>query len=72
MTHDTYWDPDRADLRDLVARLGPEDALEIVKKLIRSPEENMAPMLAGLIHDYVAWRDDQRRHAKGGLGHETL
>ena len=72
MVHDTYWDSDRADLRDLVMRLEPEDALEIVKKLIRSPEENMAPMLAGLIRGYVARRDDQQRHAKGDSGHESL
>ena len=72
MAHDTYWDSHRADLRELVMRLGPEDALEIVKKLIRSPEENMAPMLAGLIRGYVARRDDQQRQAKGGPGHETL
>ena len=72
MPHDTFWDPDRADLRDLVARLGPEDALEIVKKLIRSPEENMAPILAGLIRGYVARRDDEQRHAKGDSRHERL
>jgi hypothetical protein len=72
MAHDTYWDPDRADLRDLVMRLEPEDALEIVKKLIRSPEENMAPMLGGLIRGYVARRDDEQRHAKGDSGCETL
>lgn len=72
MAHDTYWDSDRADLRDLVMRLEPEDALEIIKKLIRSPEENMGPMLAGLIRGYVARRDDEQRHAKGGSSHETL
>jgi hypothetical protein len=72
MVHDTYWDSDRADLRVLVMRLGPEDALEIVKKLIRSPEENMVPMLAGLIRGYVARRDDEQRHAKGDSRHEIL
>ena len=72
MVHDTYWDSDRADLRDLVMRLRPEDALEIVKKLIRSPEENMVPMLAGLIRGYVARRDDEQRDAKGDSRHETL
>jgi hypothetical protein len=72
MAHDTYWNSDRADLRDLVMRLEPEDALEIVKKLIRSPEENMAPMLGGLIRGYVARRDDEQRHAKGDSGRETL
>lgn len=70
MPHDARWSPTAP--YEISSRALPEDPLHIVKKLIRSPLENMAPMLAGLIHGYVAWRDDQQRHAKGGLGHETL
>jgi hypothetical protein len=58
---DNYWDTAHAELRDLVEHLRPDDALEIIKKLVRSPEENMAPMLSGLIRGYVQRRDDEQR-----------
>lgn len=58
---DDYWGTARAELRDLVDHLRPEDALEIVKKLVRSPEKNMALLLAGLIRDYVERRDDEQQ-----------
>ena len=70
MAQDARWSPTAP--YEMSSRALLEDPHHIVKKLIRAPEEIMAPMIAGLIHDYVAWRDDQRRHAKGGLGHETL
>lgn len=58
---DDYWSTAQAELRDLVERIRPEDALDILRKLVRSPEENMAPMLYGLIRAYVARRGDEKR-----------
>ena len=69
---DDYWSTAHAELRDLVEHLRPEDALEIVKKLVRSPDENMALLLAGLVKGYVQRRDDEQRRAKGYPRHETM
>jgi len=52
-------------LRDLVQQLRPDDALEIVKKLVRTDnDEQLASMLAGLIRGFVARRADEQRHTK--------
>jgi hypothetical protein len=65
MPKDTYWNGARAELRDLVQQLRPDDALEIVKKLIRTDnDEQLASMLAGLIRGFVARRADEQRHTK--------
>ena len=65
MPKDTYWNGARAELRDLVQQLRPDDALEIVKKLVRTDnDEQLASMLAGLIRGFVARRDDKQGHAK--------
>lgn len=58
---DDYWNTAHTELRDLVEHLRPEDALEIIKKLVRLPDENLAPVLAGLIRGYVARRDSEQR-----------
>jgi hypothetical protein len=73
MPDDTYWNSTRADLRDLVDQLRPEDALEIVKKLVRTDhDQQLAPMLAGLIRGFVERRDDKQRHTKKDTSHETM
>ena len=65
MPKDTYWNGARAELRDLVQQLQPDDALEIVKKLVRTDnDEQLGSMLAGLIRGFVAWRTDEQRHTK--------
>ena len=68
MPKDTYWNGARAELRDLVQQLRPDDALEIVKKLVRTDnDEQLASMLAGLIRGFVARRDGEQRHAKEAI-----
>ena len=55
-----YWNNTWA---DLVEQLRPEDALEIIKKLIRTDnDQQLASMSAGLICGFVDRRDDKRRH----------
>jgi hypothetical protein len=58
---DNYWSAAHAELRDLVEKLRPEDALDIIRKLVRSPEEKMSTMLASLIRGYIQRRDDEQR-----------
>ena len=65
MPKDTYWNGARAELRDLVQQLRPDDALVIVKKLVRTDnDEQLASMLAGLIRGFVARRADEHRRTK--------
>jgi hypothetical protein len=64
MPDDNFWHGTRAELRDLVDQLRPQDALEIVKKLVRTDSDQLASMLNGLIRGFVARRKDEQQRAK--------
>jgi hypothetical protein len=64
MSDDTHWSTPQAELRELVEHLRPEEALEIIRKLVRSPEANMAPALYSLIRGYAARRASEQRPAE--------
>ena len=66
MGDNTYWMNTRADLLLLVERLQPDDALDVVRALVRnvSDETQLAPTLAGMVRGLVARRDDEQK--RGG------
>jgi hypothetical protein len=64
----TYWQNIRLDLSILVERLSPDDALAIVRKLVeRETDDQMGPVLAGMIRGYVARRDDEQERGRAGI-----
>jgi hypothetical protein len=62
MRENTYWANTRADLLLLVERLEPDDALEIIRRLVRSVDiEDMGPALASMIRGHIAHRDAEKQ-----------
>lgn len=61
----TYWASTRGDLALLVEKLRPQDALEVVRALVRvRDEKELAPTLAGVMRGVVERRADEAK--RGG------
>jgi hypothetical protein len=58
------WTETRQMLAQLVERLQPEDALAIIKTLVRKDEEDLVSTLSSLIRGHVAGGDKEQEQGQ--------
>ena len=65
---DIWWRASRRELQLLVERLTPEDALEVVRELVKHESESDAiAYAAGMLRGLVRRRDDEQRRRRAGM-----